>query len=98
MGAGASATSMTSQNGLFEKQKMKAAKKKKQKSSTPVVPPAEDSGLPEYGGGADGPRQQESTGKECKGGRKTQTATEMTLHKVKQADAGDESDVEPLHV
>ena len=95
MGAGASATPMTSQNGLFEKQKMKAAKKKKQKSSTPVVPPA-DSGLPEYGGGADGPRQQESTGKECKGGRKTQTATEM--HKVKQADAGDESEVEPLHV
>ena len=74
MGAGASATSMTSQNGLFEKQKMKAAKKKAKKSSTPVVPLAEDGG--------------------CKGGRKTQTETGMTLHKVKEV----ESDVEPLHV
>ena len=44
MGAGASATSMTSQNGLFEKQKLKAAKKKAKKSSTPVVPLAEDAG------------------------------------------------------
>ena len=83
MGAGASATSMTSQNGLFEKQKLKAAKKKAKKSCTPVVPL-----------GADSTRQQEST---CKGGQKTpQTETGSTLQKVKIY-SGDESDVEPLH-
>ena len=82
MGAGASATSMTSQNGLFEKQKLKAAKKKAKKSCASVVPL-----------GADSTRQQEST---CKGGQKT-PQTEITLQNVKIY-SGDESDVEPLHV
>lgn len=85
MGAGASATSMTSQNGLFEKQKLKAAKKRSKKSSAPVDPVVPL--------GADSPRQQEST---CKGGRKT-PQTEITLQNVKIY-SGDESDVEPLHV
>ena len=82
MGAGASATSMTSQNGLFEKQKLKAATKKAKKSCASVVPL-----------GADSTRQQEST---CKGGQKT-PQTEITLQNVKIY-SGDESDVEPLHV